>query len=982
MPIYPETEGPANNFTLPYTKGWDTPYEVGINPKPQEEGPSVMGAAFRQYNILSGLFNPAPDFEREDDYNPYNDPNELDGYRMWATKFADSRSPQETAWIKQQIDNENQDKQHLAESGWLGTLASFSASLLDPPTLGSLLIPGAQGGLIAKASAAAATVGLSTAASEFILHQQQYTRTFEESVIHTTAGAIFGGMVGSAGHLISAEVKKRATNEISNSLAQSLSGGSVGAQRVAETTLAQEAMKGPNWANSVMKMTPIGRLMDSPAVTSRRTAQLLAENNFTTAKNLEGIATPAAVETKIRMWSRNEAAVIITTNSGYAKYRAAGGTGRRFNFAVEVTKAMRRNDTSANPVVQETARALRPALDNVRAELQAVGLLPSDLKLVGGMSYFPRLYRVGEILSRRSEFKKILTDYWSRSEKAVLEDLEVAADEVINKITGAMRPQDYANAFSVKLPGSTKSRTLAIPDELIEEFLENDVRYVLQHHIRDAAPNVELTRAFGESSMERTIRSIEDEYDELMKGNPSVLRKELETKYADKKNNMSEKEYFKFINQELDAAQKEAIQALEKSGEIRRLSKLKLRDVEDIMAMRDRALGVYKRPDNPSNAFIRAGNVLRNLNFLTMLGGMTVSAIPDVARAVMVNGFSKTFNVYGKWLSRSDVWKAGKEELRKMGVGLDVYLSDRSRAIADLTDGYAQRSALESGLDYMTGKFGNLTLMNQWNSFHKTINGINTADIILGSQASNARLAKLGIDEGMLGRIQQQFAKHGETVDGLRIGNSSKWDDPVVRGAFESAVMKDVNNTVITPGIGDTPLWSSGLFGKHIFQFKSFIFGSFNRATISGIQAGDAHFYYGMALQIMLGSLTYAIKNTLAGRDVDWSPEKLIIEGVDRSGILGPLMEFNNILEKASEGTIGLGPALGTGTQSRYASRGLVGATAGPTFGTLENLREISSGILSGNFDDGPIRAARQIIPGQNLPYFAPILNKVEENLK
>ncbi|MEY1276720.1 hypothetical protein AB7080_12320 [Providencia rettgeri] len=982
MPIYPTPDHYDSSFRAPVNVGFIPEHEIGVNPQPQEEGPSVMGAAFRQYNILSGLFNPAPDFETEDDYNPYDNPSELEGYRMWATKFADSRSAQETAWIKQQIDDENQDRQFLAESGWQGTLASFAAGLLDPITLGSLFVPGGQGGLLAKFSYGAATVGLSTAASELILHQQQYTRTFEESAIHTTAGAIFGGMVGGAGHLISAEVKKKATNEIADSLAQSLTGGSIGAQKVPETTLAQEAMKGPKWANSVMKMTPIGRLMDSPAVTARRAGQSLAENNFTTAKNLEGIATPAAVETNIRMWLRHEAAVVVTTNSGYAKYRSAGGKGKKFDFAVEISKAMRRNDSSSNTVVQETARALRPVLDNVRTEMQAVGLLGNDLKVIGALSYFPRMYRVGEILSRRSEFRKILTNYWSKNEKVALEDLEVAADEVINKITGAMRPQDYAHAFSVKLPGSTKSRTLAIPDELIEDFLENDVRYVLQHHIRDAAPNIELTRTFGESSMERTIRAIEDEYDELMKGNPAALRKGLETKYADKKLTMSDDDYFKFINKALDIEQKKVIKKMEKSGEIRKLSKLKLRDVKDIEAMRDRALGVYKQPDNPSNTFIRAGNVLRNLNFLTMLGGMTISAIPDVARAVMVHGFSKTFSAYGKWLSRSDAWKAGREELRKMGIGLDVYLSDRSRAIADLADGYAQRSALESGLDYMTGKFGNLTLMNQWNSFHKSINGINTADIILGSKASSTRLAKLGIDENMLGRIHQQFSKYGETVDGLRIGNSSKWDDPVVRGAFESAVMKDVNNTVITPGIGDTPLWSSGLFGKHIFQFKSFIFGSFNRATISGIQAGDAHFYYGMALQIMLGSLTYAIKNTLAGRDVDWSPEKLIIEGIDRSGILGPLMEFNNTLEKVSEGTIGLGPALGTGTQSRYASRGVVGATMGPTFGTLENLREISSGILSGNFDDGPIRAARQLIVGQNLPYIAPILNKVEEILK
>ncbi|GKW21880.1 hypothetical protein PEC302107_36090 [Pectobacterium araliae] len=128
--------------------------------------------------------------------------------------------------------------------------------------------------------------------------------------------------------------------------------------------------------------------------------------------------------------------------------------------------------------------------------------------------------------------------------------------------------------------------------------------------------------------------------------------------------------------------------------------------------------------------------------------------------------------------------------------------------------------------------------------------------------------------------------------------------------------------------------------------------------------------------------MTYMIKQQLAGRDIDPSPQKLLIEGIDRSGILGPLMEFNNSLEKLSGGTLGLGPMLGTGTQSRYASRGFIGTLAGPTFGTLDNLREITTGILNGDFDDSAIRSTRQLIPGQNLFWIAPILNEVEESIR
>ncbi|EBS2230079.1 hypothetical protein DRL22_07305 [Salmonella enterica subsp. enterica serovar Middlesbrough] len=1004
MPVYSTPDTYDNSFIMPLTPGWDNSVKEGENPAYKDK-PSIIGAAFRQNNILAGMVNTAPEFEDVEDYNPFDNADELRGYEQYATAFSDSRSPQQTASIKHKIDTENEDRQFLAESGMAGVIASIAAGVADPVTIGSLFIPGAQGGLVARIGTTATIAAGSTTANEVLLHQQQYTRTAKESALHVASAATLGGMMGAAQHFISPATKQAAQTEISNAIS-SPSGGSVGAMKLTETTLEQEAMQGSHFANKVMGMTPLGRTMNSPSVAVRRTAQQLAENNLTTVKNLEGIATPTAAETSIRMWGRSEAATVTTADAGYVKFRTQGGTGSKLDFTEEVGKAMRRNDTHTNPAVEETAKALRPVLDGVRNEMQALGLLPEELKVIGAQSYFPRIYRQGEILARRDEFRKTLTDWWSRSgQVASREDLELAAEEVTNKITSALRPQEYANAFSVRMPGATRARTLHIPDDLIEDFLESDVKFVLRQHIRDTAPNIELTRTFGETSMEGAISRIRDDYSDLLLALPekeaikgiskaeaeqlSLFKQDMDkiregkTYFSqDEMNELSRlrSERQKIIDDKLQNMDPKTRKNLNK--EQQRLSKLRDRDIADVMAMRDRLLGTYGAPANPASVFIRAGNILRNLNYITKLGGMTASAIPDIARGVMVHGFNRTFRAYGRWLSRSVAWKAGTQDLKKMGVALDTVLSDRSRALADLTDGFAQRSALESGLDVATGKFGNLTLMNQWNSFHKSLNGINTADTILAATKSNARLARLGIDDKMATRIQAQFTKHGETVDGLRVGNSSSWDDAGARAAFESAVVKDVNNTIVTPGVGDIPLWASSPMGKQIFQFKSFIFGSYNRSTIGGMQAGEAQFYYGLGLQIMLGSLTYAIKNTLAGREVDWSPEKLIIEGVDRSGVLGPLMEFNNTLEKVSAGTLGIGPALGTGTQSRYASRNALGSLAGPSFDSLGKLSDITTGILSGDFDDKAINSTRQLIPGQNLFWISPILSKAEEQLK
>lgn len=133
------------------------------------------------------------------------------------------------------------------------------------------------------------------------------------------------------------------------------------------------------------------------------------------------------------------------------------------------------------------------------------------------------------------------------------------------------------------------------------------------------------------------------------------------------------------------------------------------------------------------------------------------------------------------------------------------------------------------------------------------------------------KLAQIGIDQSMLRRIGEQFAKHGEDMDGLLTGHSHLWDDRAVREAFQSAVLKDVDSTIVTPGVGDTPLMMSNEVGKMIMQFKTFFFAQHNRAIASGIQQGDASFYLGAMGAIALGAMVYVMKQKLSGRDIDYS---------------------------------------------------------------------------------------------------------------
>ncbi len=597
---------------------------------------------------------------------------------------------------------------------------------------------------------------------------------------------------------------------------------------------------------------------------------------------------------------------------------------------------------------------LRTKLDDVARAKEELPTLQRHLELLDN----PRKHR-SELrkLQKKANSTTRLNASRERALKAMeplsREEAEDAADEIVNKIIGAPSGLVPAQLLPEKIigrAGFTKSRSLLIPDERIEDFLESDINHVMESYLRQVGPEIELTAQFGSKDMGEQIRQVSEEYTKLIK----------------------------------DAKTPKERAKLEKQREA---------DLRDIEAMRDRLIGTYGAPKDPRSFFVRAGRVARNVNFLRLLGGMTISAATDLMRPVMQHGLSKSLRPMGAMLRNMAAVKVATKDLREMAVGLDYVLSTRTKAIADLTDPYSRRSAFERGLNWGTQKFGNWTLMNQWNSALKSWSGLIVQSRILDNaqllaagkelpQKEIRKMAQVGIDQSMLRRIGEQFAKHGEDMDGLLTGHSHLWDDRAVREAFQSAVLKDVDSTVVTPGVGDTPLVMSKEVGKMILQFKTFIFAQHNRVIASGIQQGDASFYLGAMGTIALGAMVYVMKQKLSGRDIDYSPNNLVKEGIDRAGMIGWLSEPLNAVENISGGRFGLGAMFGAPPVSRFQSRNAIGALLGPTFDMAGDGAVIANGVLNGEFDSKQVHAVRKVMLYQNLWAIAPLLNQVEEQLK
>jgi len=537
------------------------------------------------------------------------------------------------------------------------------------------------------------------------------------------------------------------------------------------------------------------------------------------------------------------------------------------------------------------------------------------------------------------DFNQPKQQEWAKplNEASALSDAEIrdAAEETIDNILGTSigtTPRGVVPDIGV-----FKERALDIPFDDLRPWINTDIEEVSGFYNRTAAPSIELQRKFGSIDMEEQLFKIKDEY------------RNLKEKATDTK-------------------------------EVLALDKLEKADLRDLQALRDITLNRYGIPQDPASFWVRTGKAVRNINFISMLGSMTPSAIPDMARPVMLHGLKHTARAVSALIRHPYKTKMAIKEARKAGVGWDLVFNSTAKSIYEVGDPYARGNLFERGLRASADTFGIVSLMAPWNTAMKSYASLVTMDAMIAAAAKggSTRLANLGIDKAMSKRIAEQFAKHGET-DGMNFANIQKWNDKEAADAFNNALLKDVDTAIVTPDAADKPLMMSTEAGKQIGQFKTFAFGATSRMLLLGLQQNDVKFYNGLMLSFALGSVTYGVKNYVARRELTDDPMVLLGESIDRSGFLGIYMEMNNMAEKLTGGTIGLSAITGGGQMSRYASRNITGALLGPSAGTIQNIATTSRAAFTQDINKSDVHALRKMLPYQNLFYIRRLLDHVEK---
>lgn len=515
------------------------------------------------------------------------------------------------------------------------------------------------------------------------------------------------------------------------------------------------------------------------------------------------------------------------------------------------------------------------------------------------------------------------------------------------------------NAFAgdgVDIP-FLKERRFPVPDGDMLDVLDNDVRRVFHAYVHSMIPQAEMHRMFGDVRGTSAIRAIQEEYG---------------AKIAEAK------------------TEKERMALREQMN----------RDIKDFDAMRDRELGVYGLPSDPDSLFYRGATVARQANFLSKMGMMVVSSIADTGATIMRHGLGRTFDALGDALNRfskdPQLAKIGEMERRVLqdaGVAVEMLTGARALSFAEIATDYGRASKFERGMQQATGAFSFINLSRQWDTAVQTIAGLasmrrmmrNIEDWTTKGKIDPGEaewMASLNIGENQARQIWKAAqAGDGERFKGVLIPEGRSWKDREAYDMFRVALKQTVESTIVKPG-QDKPLWMSTPTGKVIGQFRSFIIAAHQRLLLAGLQQADVNMGVGAATMVGLGTLSVALSDLARnGQLKERDPGEWFVEGFDRSGLSGWLMEVNNVAEKISGQQFGLRPMAGQEPATRSLNQSKADAVLGPTLGFISDATRIAGAPLRGELTRGDTRAIRNQLPGQNLFWFRHVFNAAHDSV-
>jgi len=763
----------------------------------------VLPAGFRRESTIGETFIPprlrarpinvdVGDSEPVPGFNPLDELD--DRYAPFANAFIHARNPAEKRFIESRIDRELEDRQIIDAAGFRGFVASMAGGLIDPlillPVGGVTTRILAKGGGLLKGGAATGFAGfLGSSASELVLQAEQETRSFGESALNITGASILSGALGIGVSALSNQQAAQLlddTEAILGGESRIAGGMDIRDAKITPEDVASDVADGSEIVVGKLKSalgsdkllsrflsSPLTRILVRSRSNSARKALLdLADTPVFLEENALGRSAGPSVESLTRIHTAGLGESVEAMDRLFVQMKTGKPGGRlkrtmiqvqdrvgrrnlndvrdmtRDEFKTEISRTMRRGDKHPIPEVQEAADVWRAKVfDPLKDRAIEAKLLPEDVTVETALSYLTRVYNRPKIEALRGTTSglEVQSRGWLAARHPDLTEDQVAdiAEQITDRILGLEGGRILVEPVRLSGASPLKQRTFLIPDQRIENFLENDIELIGRSYLRTMAADVELQSRFGSLDMAKEIEGIKSDYLELI--NKAKTNKER-TKLARRRD----------------------------------------QDIEDVAAMRDLLRGTYARAGNPDSSFVRINRGIRQFNMVRVGGGFMVSSLPDAGSITMAHGIRRVIGDGVVPMIRNfKGFKAGAAETKLAGTAWDMVLDTRALSFADLGDEFGRHSRFERGLESLTRTFTLVNGLSPWNAAMKQFTGVVTQarilDAVTALKAGKIKprelekLAQSGIsrDDALL--IAELFERHGSTDRGVRLANTVEW---------------------------------------------------------------------------------------------------------------------------------------------------------------------------------------------------------------
>jgi len=392
--------------------------------------------------------------------------------------------------------------------------------------------------------------------------------------------------------------------------------------------------------------------------------------------------------------------------------------------------------------------------------------------------------------------------------------------------------------------------------------------------------------------------------------------------------------------------------------------------------------------NNLVNTLAWSADKLRKWAYSVYGPGFMVGSMTDFAQKALVNGFHADSALLMR--NAADMFRdVSKSELRTIVAHLENMMqNNRALSLANIEQErlpgalgqqgsrtYAATNLVSRAANSLSNSVSIWSGMQWWNTRgkltalnamqHHLVKDIGDYEAVLAKATAGdlkaqkliAKYASFDLGRENMALIKKMIDKYPPVnnkgvfeLDWHRWHQSGPEGDEAVK-SLTAAMMRNANQAITTPGLGEKPLFMSNPVFKTIFQFQTFGFVSVPKTILPAIQRGmnykDAELLLYMGYVSALGSMVLVAKDLIRDGEVKERTEtEWAYDIFDRAGFTNYLSQPTAAVWAAVTSMAGY-----PSTPGRYGNAPISGLLGGPGLGVADRLATGVRGAFEGDIN-------------------------------